>query len=100
MVSEQPDPVDMARLTFTDAPVLDVPSPAGADDVMVARTRRIPVELDQWIERTATAKGLTPSELVRQLLALGRAAYEEADRPVSMADVLTAIMGVRSRDAA
>jgi hypothetical protein len=97
---QQPDPVDMDALTFLDEPVIDVPPPATADNVKVPRTYRLPVEFDQWITATAQAKGVRPSDLVRDLLELGRAAYEQVDRPVSMADVLAAIMSVRPRDAA
>jgi hypothetical protein len=97
---QQPDLVNMDALTFLDEPVTDVPPPATADNVKVPRTYRLPVELDQWIAATARAKGVRPSELVRDLLELGRVAYEQVDRPVSMADVLSAIMSVRPRDAA
>ena len=99
-MSDQPGAIDMHNLTFTDEHVEDVPPPAGPDDVKVARSYRLPVELDQWINQTASAKGITPSVLVRDLLELGRAAYQEADRPVSLADVLRALASVRSRDAA
>lgn len=99
-MSEQPDAVDVYSLTFTDEPVVDVPPVAGPDDIMVARSFRLPVELDQWIIQTASAKGIKPSALVRDLLELGRAAYQDADRPVSLADVLAALASVRSRDAA
>jgi hypothetical protein len=96
----QPDPVDMDALTFLDEPVTNIPPPATADNVKVPRTYRLPVELDQWIAVTAQDKGVRPSDLVRDLLELGRAAYTQTDRPVSMADVISAIMSVRPRDAA
>lgn len=96
----EPAPVDMAGLTFTDAPVDDVPAPAGPDDVKVVRSYRLPVELDAWIVQTASSKGIKPSTLVRDLLELGRAAYQDADRAVSLADVLRALASVRSQDAA
>jgi hypothetical protein len=97
---QQPDPVGMEALTFLDEPVTNIPPPATADNVKVPRTYRLPVELDQWIAVTSQANGVRPSDLVRDLLELGRAAYAQADRPVSMADVLSAIMSVRPRDAA
>jgi hypothetical protein len=100
VVSEQPDAIDVYSLTFTDEPVADVPPVPGPDDVKVARSYRLPVELDQWIIQTASAKGVKPAALVRDLLELGRAAYQEADRPVSLADVLAALAALRSRDAA
>jgi hypothetical protein len=100
VVSEQPDAIDLDNLIFTDEPVTDIPPVAGPDDIKVARSYRLPVELDQWIITTAAAKGVKPSTLVRDLLELGRAAYQNADRPVSLADVLAALAAVRSRDAA
>jgi hypothetical protein len=97
---QQPDPVNMDALTFLDEPVTDIPPPATPDNVKVPRTYRLPAELDQWITATAHAKGVRPSDLVRDLLELGRVTYTHNDRPVSMADVLTAIMSVQPRDAA
>lgn len=96
----EPAPVDMAGLTFTDALAEDVPPQAGPDDVKVVRSYRLPVELDAWIVQTASSKGIKPSTLVRDLLELGRAAYQDADRAVSLADVLRALATVRSKDAA
>lgn len=46
----------------------------------MARSYRIPVELDRWINQTASANGIKPAVLVRDLLELGRVAYQEADR--------------------
>jgi hypothetical protein len=99
-MSEQPNPVDMHHLTFDDKAAGGLPEPPGVDDVMVARSYRLPVELDQWIIQTASTKGVKPSTLVRDLLELGRAAVQETDRKVSLADVLRALASVRSPDAA
>lgn len=93
-------PIDMDALTFFDDPVVAVPPPADPDEVMVARSYRLSVELDQWIQHTAAARGVKPSALVRDLLELGRTAYQESDRSVSLADVLAALAAVRSCDAA
>lgn len=101
MATDQPEPIDVDKLTFTTEAVGVVPAPAASpDEVKVTRSYRLPVELDQWIARTAAAKGVKPAVLVRDLLELGRAAYHQADRPVSMADVLAALAAVRPRDAA
>ena len=53
------------------------------------------VELDQWITQTAATKGIQRSDLVRNLLELGRGVFEGPDRPVTMADVLSALASVR-----
>jgi hypothetical protein len=97
---QQPDPVDMDHLTYTDDPVPDLPPPGGPDDVKVPRTFRLPIDLDSWITTTAVAKGIQRSDLVRNLLELGREAFEGADRQISLADVLSALASIRSRDAA
>lgn len=98
--NQQPGAVDVHGLTFTDAPVDNVPPAAGPDDIKVARSYRLPIDLDQWIAQTAADKGIKPSTLVRDLLELGRAAYQDADRAVSLADVLRALASIRSKDAA
>jgi hypothetical protein len=100
VTSEQPDPIDLDSLTFTDEPVIDLPPIAGPDDFTVTRNHRLPFELDQWITHTASAKGIDPSTLVRDLLELGRASYQGADRSVSLADVLAAVASIRSPDTA
>jgi len=100
-MSEQPAGVDMHALTFTDEPPGEVPPrPRAPEEVKVPRTYRLPAALDQWITQTAAAKGVQRSDLVRNLLELGRDVFEGADRPVSMADVLGALASVRSHDAA
>jgi hypothetical protein len=100
MSEQQPDPVDVDHLTYTDDPVPALPPPGRPDDVKVPRTFRLPVDLDSWITATATAKGVQRSDLVRDLLELGREAFEGADRQISLADVLSALASIRSRDAA
>jgi len=100
-MSEQPAGVDMHALTFTDEPAGEVPPrPGGPEEVTVPRTYRLPAELDEWITRTASARGVQRSDLVRNLLELGRGVFEGADRPVSMADVLSALASVGPHDAA
>jgi Arc/MetJ-type ribon-helix-helix transcriptional regulator len=64
------------------------------------RSYRIPLSLDQWLSEQAKARNTSRSELVRQLIELGRQTLEAADRPISLADALRALAGVRSPDAA
>lgn len=98
----QPDPVDMDALTFLEQPAMVVPAaPQSADDVMVPRSYRIPVDLDAWITAGAAGAGQKPSEFVRDMLRLARHVMErEGDRTVSMADVLRALAAVRPYEAA
>lgn len=74
--------IDVENLTFVDEPVPELPPPGA--DVMVVNSSRIPVELDQWIKRTADHRGVKESVIVRELLELGRSAYEGADRAVTL----------------
>lgn len=97
--TSEPASVDMLSLKFTVGPFVDLPAAASPDDVKVVRGYRLPVDLDQWINQTASTKGIKPSTLVRDLLELGRAAYQDADRAVCLADVLRALASVRSNDA-
>lgn len=99
-MSEQ-DPlrgIDVENLTFVDEPVPELPPPGA--DVMVVNSSRIPVELDQWIKRTADHRGVKESVIVRELLELGRSAYEGADRAVTLAEVMAALASIRTRDTA
>jgi len=100
-MSEQPAGTDMDALTFTGEPAGEAPPrPRGPEEVKVPRTYRLTAELDEWITRTAADRGWQRSDLVRNLLELGRGVFEGADRPVSMADVLSALASVRSHGAA
>jgi predicted DNA-binding protein len=89
--------IDVENLTFVDEPVPELPPPGA--DVMVVNSSRIPVELDQWIKRTADHRGVKESVIVRELLELGRSAYEGADRAVTLAEVMAALASIRTRDA-
>lgn len=101
-MADQPNPVDMHHLTFERSELVGsvLPDRADPDEVMVARSYRLPVELDRWIADTAAAKGIKASTLVRDLLELGRAAVEGSERTVALSDVLRALASVRSVDAA
>jgi hypothetical protein len=95
--------LDLEALTFVGEVPQDElpPAPESTSDVLVVRTYRVSVEMDEWITRTTREHGIrSNSELVRELLELGRAAMESNDRQVSMADVLRALAQVRSRNAA
>jgi hypothetical protein len=96
MTDQTPHDVDMEHLTFIegDPPVIPPRLRAG-DEIKVIRSYRIPVELDSWLTGEATTRGVTRSDLVRDLLELGRTALVNADRPISLADAIRALTGVR-----
>ena len=88
--------VDMNQLTFLDEEPTEVPPRlADGEDVKVVRSYRISVELDRWLTSEAQVRAISNSELVRELLELGRATSERADRPISLADALRALSGLR-----
>jgi hypothetical protein len=86
--------VDTRNLRYVDEPVPELPAPGA--DVMVARSYRLPVELDRWITATAAEKGVKPSALVRDLIELGRSSYQDSDMPVSLAEVSGSLAALRS----
>ena len=93
----EPEPVDTRNLQYVDEPVPELPPPGS--EVMIARSARIPIELDQWLRDTAERKGIRPSELARELMELGRTMYEADDHPVSLAEAMAALAALRSRAA-
>ncbi|WP_069162746.1 hypothetical protein [Nocardia altamirensis] len=87
----------MNSLVFDDEPVrdADLPAPlAPGEDIMVVRSLRLPLAMDQSIKAEAQARGLTMSELIRDWLAVELAALAD-DQPISRADALRALAGVR-----
>ncbi|WP_378730843.1 ribbon-helix-helix protein, CopG family [Nocardia brasiliensis] len=87
----------MDSLVFDDAPVpeADVPPPlTPGEDIMVVRSLRIPLDMDQAIKAEAQARGISMSELIRDWLAIELAALAD-DQPISRADALRALAGVR-----
>lgn len=103
-MSETPE-IDMDALVFTDEtpdpdPDAVPPRPQPGEEVKVVRSYRIPVELDTWLGAEAHARGITRSDLVRDLIELGRHTLTNADRPISLADAIRALTGIRPLDAA
>ncbi|WP_159080560.1 ribbon-helix-helix protein, CopG family [Nocardia suismassiliense] len=87
----------MDSLVFDDAPVreADVPPPmTPGEDIMVVRSLRLPLDMDQSIKAEAQARGISMSELIRDWLAVELAALAD-DQPISRADALRALAGVR-----
>ncbi len=96
-----PAAVDMETLTFLDGAATELPPDLlPGEDIKVVRSYRIPLSLDQWITEQARARNTSNSELVRELLELGRQTVEGTDRPISLADALRALATIRPLDAA
>src|SRR5450755_2908002 len=75
--------------TLPDAGVPDVGSV-----VMVVRSLRLAPELDQRIKAVAQVRGVPASTLIREWIELGLTATE-GDAPISRADALRALAGLR-----
>jgi predicted DNA-binding protein len=68
--------------------------PAGSD-VMVMRSVRLPMELDQALTDAAKTAGVPKSAWIRQAIELALAAQADQDEPISRADALRALTLLR-----
>ena len=91
----------MSNLTFEPAPtaedeaaLIDSLPPAGSD-VMVVRSVRLPVELDQAVAAAATAAGTPKTTWIRQAIEMALAVQAEDDQPISRAEALRALTLLR-----
>lgn len=91
---ERPEDVRpfMDGLTFSEESA-ELP-PAPTEPVMVVRSLRLPVDLDQRLKRAARSRGVPMSTLVREWIELELAALEN-DQPISRADALRALAALR-----
>jgi predicted DNA-binding protein len=85
-------PPFMDGLKFSDE-TAELPPPA-TDPVMVVRSLRLPVELDQRLKAAAAGRGIPMSTLVREWIELELTALEQ-DQPISRADALRALASLR-----
>lgn len=84
----------MESLEFgAHAPEDELP-PAGAP-VMVVRSLRLPVEVDARVKAAAAQRGVSTSTLIREWIEQELAALDH-DEPISRADALRALAGVRA----
>jgi predicted DNA-binding protein len=83
----------MESLGFGADPAEDELPPRDAP-VMVLRSLRLPVDLDQRVKAVARRRGVPTSTLVREWIEVELAALED-DQPISRADALRALAGVR-----
>lgn len=74
----------------------DLPAP-DTTEPMVTRTVRLPVSTSKLLDEIAASRDLGPTVLARQLIEAGLAAEDE-DKPISRADVIRAITGLRPID--
>ena len=91
----------MDGLTFEPPPaaadgaaLIDALPPAGSD-VMVVRSVRLPVELDQAVAAAATAAEMPKTTWIRQAIEMALAVQAEDDQPISRAEALRALTLLR-----
>jgi predicted DNA-binding protein len=82
------------NLQFTDEPTAAPPPPADTTTVMVVRSLRLPLDLDQRLKTAAAARGVPTSTLVRDWIELELTALDN-DQPISRADALRALATLR-----
>lgn len=91
----------MDGLAFEPAPapqdevaLLDSLPPAGAA-VMVVRSLRLPLELDQAVVSAAQAAEMPKTAWIRQAIEMALAVQAEDDQPISRAEALRALILLR-----
>jgi predicted DNA-binding protein len=91
----------MDGLTFEPSPaeeeddaLLDSLPPTGSD-VMVVRSLRLPLELDQAVAAAAKAADIAKTTWIRQAIEMALAVQAEDDQPISRAEALRALTLLR-----
>lgn len=84
--------IDSLRATGEEP--TEAPPPAVPSEVVARRSISWPTDLDQRVKAAAEARGVSVSELVREWAELELTALGD-DRPISRADALRALAGVR-----
>ena len=91
----------MDRLSFEPAPtphdeaaLLESLPPAGSA-VMVVRSLRLPLELDQAVAAAAKAAEVPKTTWIRQAIEMALAVQAEDDQPISRAEALRALTLLR-----
>ena len=91
----------MENLTFgppptpeEEAALLRSLPPAGSE-VMVVRSLRLPMELDEAVAAAAKAANVQKSTWIRQAIEMALAVQAEEDQPISRADALRALTLLR-----
>jgi predicted DNA-binding protein len=90
----------MDNLVFEELPTAEDEAdtlasfPAGSD-VMVVRSVRLPLELDQAVADAAKVAGVHKSTWVRQAIETALATQSDQDEPISRADALRALTLLR-----
>jgi predicted DNA-binding protein len=82
-----PAPEHEARLLASLPPV--------ESDVMVVRSLRLPIEVDEQIAKAAQAAGVPKSAWIRQAIEIALALQADEDQPISRVEALRALTLLR-----
>jgi predicted DNA-binding protein len=91
----------MDGLTFEPAPTAQDEAalidslPQAGSDVMVVRSLRLPLELDQAVAAAAKAAEIPKTTWIRQAIEMALAVQAEDDQPISRAEALRALTLLR-----
>jgi predicted DNA-binding protein len=77
-----------------EATLIDALPPAGSD-VMVVRSLRLPLDLDQAVAAAAKAAEMPKTTWIRQAIEMALAVQAEDDQPISRAEALRALTLLR-----
>jgi predicted DNA-binding protein len=102
-VPKTPDDVRelMDRLNFAPPPTPDQEAallaelPPAGSEVMVVRSLRLPLELDEAVAAAAQRTDVPKSTWIRQAIEMALAVQSEEDQPISRADALRALTLLR-----
>jgi predicted DNA-binding protein len=87
-------PFEPAPAAQEEAALIDSLPPAGSD-VMVVRSLRLPLELDQAVAAAAKAAEIPKTTWIRQAIEMALAVQAEDDQPISRAEALRALTLLR-----
>jgi hypothetical protein len=91
----------MNDLTFGPAPTPDQEAallaslPPAGSEVMVVRSLRLPLDVDQAVAAAAQAAGVPKTAWIRQAIEVALALQAEEDQPISRAEALRALTLLR-----
>ena len=83
-----------ASAAEAEAALIEALPPAGSD-VMVVRSLRLPLELDQAVAAAARAAQMPKTTWIRQAIEMALAVQAEDDQPISRAEALRALTLLR-----
>jgi hypothetical protein len=93
--------VFMQNLTFEPPPTeeqeaaLSAALPPTGSEVMVVRSLRLPIEVDEAVAAAARAAGMPKTAWIRQAIEMALALQAEEDQPISRAEALQALTLLR-----